>query len=334
MKSIVFFNNKGGVGKTTMVYHTAHMLANLGKRVLLADLDPQTNLTAMSLSDEAIESVYNGFQMNLFNINSNENKTIISALKNLLKGIGDIAEITPIELKENLYFIPGDLELSFIEDKLSTAWNACLNSDEAAFRLISSIHRTLIESAYQINAEYILIDIGPNFGALNRIVLTSSDYVIIPMGADLFSIQGLSNIGRKVKDWEKEWKDRLERKPKDIDFEIHEGLIKFLGYVVLQHGIRERRPVKAYQNWANKIPETYQRFIQKIEEIKPVTVEEDENCLALIKHYRSLAPMAMNANKPIFELKPADGAIGAHGQAVRMVYEDFEALSNKIIELT
>ncbi len=49
MKILSFFNNKGGVGKTTLVYHLAHMFAALGKRVLLVDLDPQSNLTAMCL---------------------------------------------------------------------------------------------------------------------------------------------------------------------------------------------------------------------------------------------------------------------------------------------
>ncbi|MBK9462575.1 MAG: ParA family protein [Sphingobacteriales bacterium] len=46
-KRIVYFNNKGGVGKTTLVYHTAWMLAELGYKVLVADFDPQTNLTAI-----------------------------------------------------------------------------------------------------------------------------------------------------------------------------------------------------------------------------------------------------------------------------------------------
>ena len=48
MKTIAFFNNKGGVGKTTLVYHLAMMFADRGLRVLAADFDPQANLTVVS----------------------------------------------------------------------------------------------------------------------------------------------------------------------------------------------------------------------------------------------------------------------------------------------
>ncbi len=61
-------------------------------------------------------------------------------------------------------------------------------------------------------------------------------------------------------------------------------------------------------------------------------VEMDDNCLALLKHYYSLVPMAMEVKKPIFQLKPADGAIGAHYQAVSSAYADFKCLTEKILE--
>ena len=62
----------------------------------------------------------------------------------------------------------------------------------------------------------------------------------------------------------------------------------------------------------------------------PPPVAQDPYNLALLKHYRSLMPMAMEARKPIFALKPADGAIGAHVEAVRSCYGDFLALARKI----
>ena len=58
MKTIAFFNNKGGVGKTSMVYHLAWMYARLGVNVLAADLDPQANLTSMFLDDEELEPLW------------------------------------------------------------------------------------------------------------------------------------------------------------------------------------------------------------------------------------------------------------------------------------
>ena len=58
MKTLVLFNNKGGVGKTTLVYHLAHMLARLGHRTLAVDLDPQANLTSAFFDDERLEKIW------------------------------------------------------------------------------------------------------------------------------------------------------------------------------------------------------------------------------------------------------------------------------------
>ena len=76
--------------------------------------------------------------------------------------------------------------------------------------------------------------------------------------------------------------------------------------------------MKAYQRWMDKIPPVYRTAVlgETLVGVVP-KVENDKNCLAQLKHYRSLMPLAMEAHKPMFHLKPADGAIGAHVEAVR-----------------
>ena len=54
---LTFFNNKGGVGKTSLVYHLAWMLSDLGHRVLACDFDPQANLTSMFINEERPRSI-------------------------------------------------------------------------------------------------------------------------------------------------------------------------------------------------------------------------------------------------------------------------------------
>ncbi len=99
----------------------------------------------------------------------------------------------------------------------------------------------------------------------------------------------------------------------------------------MQYSAKESRPVKSYLRWANRIPSVFSEFVLgKNSQIN--SVENDSHCIALLKHYRSLAPMSMESHKPIFLLKPADGAIGAHVYAVQKSYEEFEALTKKIIE--
>ena len=321
MKTIIFFNNKGGVGKTTLVYHFTYMLAEMGHKCLAVDLDPQTNLTSMFLSDEELERIYTQDQ---------NRETLLSGIKPLDRGIGDIARVKIHEVGRNIGLLAGDLELSLFEDKLSSNWSKCVDGDEAAFRVVSSFYRIVQNEAKAFEAEFCLIDVGPNFGALNRATLIAADYVIVPMAADLFSLQGLRNLGDRLTVWKNEWTDRQNRN-RTIDLPLPNGSIKPLGYIVMQHGIKESRPVLSYLRWANRIPAVFEEYVLKVPVTVGQNVQGDLNCLAMLKHYHSLIPMAMEARKPIFLLKPADGAIGAHYQAVQRAYQDFKALTENIL---
>jgi cellulose biosynthesis protein BcsQ len=321
MKTIAFFNNKGGVGKTTLVYHFSYMLAELGYKCLAVDLDPQANLTSMFLQDETSAEIYE---------NETSRPTILEAVKPLDRGIGDIKPATIHHINDNIGLLAGDLELSMFEDKLSENWGKCNDGDEAAFRIISSFYRVIDEAGNRMNADYCVIDIGPNFGAINRATLIAADYVVVPMAADLFSLQGLKNLGSRLEKWRKEWDKRRNENP-DKTLLLPNSKIKPLGYVIMQHGIKESRPVKSYLKWANRIPRVFCESVLKQDLENDTTVEEDMNCLSLLKHYHSLVPMAMEIRKPIFLLKPADGAIGAHLGAVKSAYNDFKILTEKII---
>jgi len=322
MKTIIFFNNKGGVGKTTLVYHFTYMMAELGHKCLAVDLDPQANLSSMFLNDEELERIY---------AQDTDRETLISGIKPLDRGIGDIAEVKIHNIGNNIGLLAGDLDLSLFEDKLSANWSKCIDGDEAAFRIVSSFHRIIQNASERFAADYCIIDVGPNFGAINRATLISADYVVVPMAADLFSLQGLKNLGNRLKIWKTEWADRFTRN-RTPDLSLPNGEIKPLGYVVMQHGIKEKRPVQSYLKWANKIPSVFIEYVLGNSAIPGLKVEDDINCLALLKHYHSLIPMAMEVRKPIFLLKPADGAIGAHFQAVQRAYADFKFMSDKILE--
>ncbi|AQG79603.1 ParA family protein [Spirosoma montaniterrae] len=322
MKTLIFFNNKGGVGKTTLVYHVGYMLAQLGKRVVLLDLDPQMNLTSMLLTDQRLLAIYDIPQ---------NRPTIMNSIRPVVRGIGDINPAQLETIAENLHLLPGDLDLSGFEDRLSDNWTKCLNGDELAFRTVSVFYRVLQEAVSQVQADYCLIDVGPNFGAINRATLIAADHVIIPMAADLFSLQGLKNVGATLTTWRREWADRRNRNPEPT-LALPDAIMRPSGYIVMQHAVRDNRPVKAYTTWANRIPGAYSEFVLGLS-TPPPALPDDPNCLAILKHYRSLMPMAMEARKPIFLLNPSDGAIGAHYQAVKEVYSHFKSLCERIIRL-
>ena len=106
-----------------------------------------------------------------------------------------------------------------------------------------------------------------------------------------------------------------------------------LGYIVQQHGVRLNRPVKAYDKWVNRMPQAYATMLLGQDKGPfAFTPTQDQHCLATIRHYRSLVPMAQEHRKPIFQLTSADGAIGGHSRAVSEAYEEFNRLTFDIIE--
>ena len=206
MKTIAFFNNKGGVGKTSLVYHLAWMYADLGLNVVAADLDPQANLTSMFLEDERLEALW---------ADGGHRQTIYGAFQPLLEGTGDVAA-------------------PHVED------------------------------------------VSP----------------------------GLSLVAG--------------------------GQMRPAGYVVLQHAVRLDRPVQAYGRWMARIPGEYRCSVLDETDSGTPAINTDPACIATLKHYRSLMPLAREAHKPIFFLKPADGAISGHMAAVQDGYRDFRDLAKRI----
>lgn len=319
MKTIAFFNNKGGEGKTSLVYHLAWMYADLGLSVLAADLDPQANLTTMFLDEDGIESLWP---------NEEPGKTIFAPLLPLLEGEGGIAD-PHVEDIGGIGLLAGDLALSGFEDELSQQWPYCLEGKAISFRVIGAFHRILARAAEMRAADIVLIDVGPNLGAINRVALIAADYVAIPLAPDLFSLKGLQNLGPRLREWRSGWTERLGKSPAGLD--LPQGRMEPLGYVVMQHAVRLDRPVQAYEKWMARIPVVYREAVLVETSLQEnVTIDRDIHCLSTLKHYRSLMPLAQEARKPMFLLKPADGAIGSQAKAVRNCYQDFRALAVEI----
>lgn len=318
MKTIAFFNNKGGVGKTSLVYHLSWMFADHGIKTLAVDFDPQANLTAMFLDEARLEELWP---------DDAHPDTVYGAIRPILRGIGDIARPRVEMINKNLGLIAGDLGLSRFEDKLSDAWPRCHNQDESAFRTMTAFHRIIRDGA-EWGADLVLIDVGPNLGAINRAALIASDRVCLPLAPDLFSLQGLKNLGPTLRDWRAIWATLLTKAPSDLP--LPRGLMDPMGYIVMQHSVLDSRPVMAYKRWMDRIPIVYRESVLNEPDRSAPTVAQDPYCLSALKHYRSLMPMAMEARKPIFFLKPADGAIGAHSEAVKSCYRDFQNLASRI----
>jgi chromosome partitioning protein len=324
LKIVALLANKGCIGTTTLVYHLAWMYQEMGLGVVALDLDPQANLTAAFLEEDQLERLW---------LDGTRPDTILGVVQPLLERLGDLRPPELQAIGDHLSLLPGNLGLSLFEDRLADAWPRCLQDNPAevsdAFRVMTAFYRAALLASEKQGAELALIDVGPSLGALNRAALVACDFVVMPLGADLYSLQGLRNLGPALSQWRSGWKKRLQQEQIPPALPLPAGDMQPIGYVVLQHAVRMDRPVKAYQRWVERIPRVYHESILREPSGSPVP-DPDPHRLATLKHYRSLMPLAQDAHKPMFLLKPADGAIGGHSEAVLDCYRDFRELAIQI----
>jgi chromosome partitioning protein len=342
MISLALFNNKGGVGKTTLTYHLAHMLQRLGQRVVAVDLDPQANLTSQFLDEDELGQLWREPDGDVassaprpFDAHPmqsrvrKESGTVAHAIEPIMEGVGDVQLYAPVEVDDQLWLVPGDVDLSVFEDRLSAAWpNSVLGKDVAALRTTTALHRVIDHAARSVNADIVLIDVGPNLGAINRAALLSADTVLMPLAADLFSLRGLRNLGPTMREWRSTWQGMvLPKIPERIV--APRGLMMPIGYVVMQPPARLDRPVKAYDRWLDRIPSTFASSVLGAYDVDP---DDRSFEIATLRHYQNLMPLAHDARKPMFELRAADGAVGGTQSVVRKCYQDFRELAMKVRE--
>ncbi|MEU6414376.1 ParA family protein [Microbispora sp. NPDC046933] len=339
MISVALFNNKGGVGKTTLTYHLAHMFQRLGRRVLAVDLDPQANLTSAFLDEDDLailwaepeSPAWGAAQLTLFGPLARritrQSGTVAASVRPIMEGLGDVRFYPPTEIADGLWLVPGDLELSAFEDKLSEAWPRCLMGAPDALRTTTAFYRIIKDAAQRVEADVVLIDVGPNLGAINRAALLAADTVLMPLAADLFSLRGLRNLGPALREWRGIWRTGvLDKVPASIP--APSGTMTPLGYVIMQPTMRLDRPVKAYERWLERIPYVFADSVLG-ESRKPGDRSYE---IATLRNYQSLMPLAHDARKPMFDLKAADGALGSTQTFVQRCRSDFQHLAEKVLE--
>lgn len=324
MISIAVFNNKGGVGKTTYLYHISNLIADRGKTVLMVDCDSQCNLTAYALDDSKIRQAWN----------SNGN-SIYRVIEPIATGTGDYRKRQPTHIGDNLYIVPGDIDLSVFEDRLGDTWSSA-STQEISLRTQIAIFRYVNYAAQKVQADYVFFDLGPNLGALNRSVLGACDYFITPLSPDLFSIKGTQNLGNKFVTWNEEWRSILTRwKTSNIDI-LPKATPKFLGYVIQQHNLRTNAEgmTRGWQLFGNEVDDAVKKnIVERLIPYEQVAIRE-KYCLGAIPNLHSLIPYSLNARKPVYKCTSADGLKGAHINKARESAKDYEGMIQLLLSLS
>ncbi|SFX77510.1 ParA family protein [Marinospirillum alkaliphilum] len=227
-KVISIFNNKGGVGKSTITWNLADSLGRKGKKILLLDFDPQCNLSIAILGE-------NKFVKQLPTQNVPYGTTVRSFLQRFLQNTGgeEIFLHKGHNTSKNVDIVAGDFWLNVYADSLNVGSD--LLSGTGLSRYIAI--RKIIQMAEEQNGQeydYILIDLPPSFGSLVRAAFYSSDYYLVPCTSDNFSVYCLGLIGQMVPNFVKDWESGLDRfRDSNPHFSEFDGLGKpvFAGWI-------------------------------------------------------------------------------------------------------
>jgi cellulose biosynthesis protein BcsQ len=330
--AIAFFNNKGGVGKTTLACNFASFVATEGQRVLVLDLDPQCNSTQLVLADEQWEDIYG-------DVSASDAKTIMRPLTPIRRGDSSVeTESLPIArgARFRVDVLPGHPSLSILEDNLGTSWSEFGGGVPGGARRtawLRALRRTLDE-----RYDVIVVDLSPSLGAINRSAMIGSDHFVTPMSADLFSLYALDNIASWLHRWIGVYANARSSAVPELDATGDTELIPeelpiskgFLGYTVQQYVTRsaggERRPVKAYDQHRAEIPQHAQELLRLS------TFSGNEIELGTIPNMFAMIPLAQSVHAPIMSLRPEDGLKGAQVSQQDRYAEQLDEIFGRIYE--
>ncbi len=336
MRSLTFFNNKGGVGKTTLCCNVASYISRFQrKNVLLLDCDPQCNSTRLLLGDDRCEDLYYGGGSGF------TSDTLLTVLKPLIDGDSSInTSIQPIDAKHNRFdidLVPGHPELAMLEDALSDAWGKVSAGNIEGLR---RTHWSTFLLRTLTRYDLVVFDVGPSLGALNRSVLIGSETFITPMGPDIFSIVGVRNIAQWFRAWLTVYATGVrnaeaQRSEAVKEYEIPEVVpIKkgFVGYTVQQYITKAkagvRRPTRAYEDILQLIPDEVSKNLM------PFGVnhlDETNVMLGDVPHLYSLVPLAQSSNAPIHGLTSSDGLVGAQSSQAASYTKIIGAVADRLL---
>lgn len=299
-KVVTLYNNKGGVSKTTTLFNVAVYLATLGKRVLIADCDPQCNVTEMFF---AARDDYDDPDFEL------PGTSIYSALLPRFRGQQATIDQSSLDLVEHnlyagLFLLKGDLEFARAETYFGTAWNQAITENIHEKNTYVVFERLMRAVGAARGFDYILCDVGPSTGAISRTVILSCDEIVVPLVPDRFCYQAVKLLGHIVR----EWIDRHQIISESlVPFEIQpfEGRPMLAGTVVQNFKVHSGAKAKqSYIKWQTKITQQIRASLigQGGLPTKP-EFDEYDPYIASIRDVAVLAPIAQMFGRAIFDIQ-------------------------------
>lgn len=302
---ICLFNHKGGVSKTTTTYNLGWKIADMGKRVLLVDGDPQCNLTGMflgSTEEEELEKFYSDQPKN-----------------NIYIGLQPAMESRPVAIKalecvqnkynDRLLLLPGHVGLAEYETTLNIAHELSRNFLSVT-NIPGAINNLIIETVEKHSIDYVIIDMSPSVGGLNKNFFCISDYFIVPTAPDFYSAMAIDSLSKILPRWHA-WTAEAHQFTieRDAVYLFPNAANKYLGYVIQNYRLRNKIPAPSFQKWIDKIDAKINDVLLKAFGAYDMLMNGDlqarNSCLGQFSGFNSLIAISQECGKPVYALEDA-----------------------------
>jgi len=329
-KKLLFANNKGGVGKTTLAFNCAMSFAKQGYKTVLVDLDPQCNLSRLAMGD-------NKFEKTLF---SQADKDIHDVLKGVIEGGTDIDLSVPFlpvsNSNGNLSLLKGSVNLSLYENILVTAYGQAASGQQLGYFQTSAIDRFLRERGLNEEIDIFVIDTSPSLSLLNQIIFLGADYFVVPMMPDAFSVQGIENLGSIFEKWKQNWKVTGKALSGNTESKfVLSGDGLFIGYIVNSYNVYGKQPIKDHRRWIKELPNKVKNYLSEKHGRNGLVEKSWKESLAEIQDYGRIPAKCQEIGVAIFDLDPncIEEIHQGTKENIKKSKEEFRALSEKILKI-
>ena len=343
-KTIAFFNNKGGVSKTTTCFNLGWMLAQRGHTVVMVDADPQCNLSGMVLDlseADALDKFY------LEHPERNLKDALEPAFSSRPKPLQPV-DCLPVPGQERLLLIPGHVGLA--EDEVSLGIAQQLSESVQALKNLPGSFSHLFQiTAEHYDADFVLLDLSPGLGSINQNLVATSDFFVVPASPDVFSVMAIDSLARVVPRW-LTWARNASQLDAlaTADYPFPTPRLKFLGMIVQRYRLKGGEPTEAFGHYFEELDEAIEKTLTPAFQGAGLLLEPSQYAqaglegalrLASISDFNTLIANSQQARKPVFALTQEDvsrrGFVWQTQKAsIDMFHQTFEELAEHVEQLT
>ncbi|WP_439628554.1 ParA family protein [Gemmata sp.] len=343
-KRISLFNHKGGVSKTTTTFNLGWMMASKGKKVIVVDGDPQCNLTGMITGFKGATDLEKLYQQ--------------PGVHNIRDGLAPAFEsrpspIVPVDCLQvpgqpNMFLLPGHIGLSEYEVTLGISQELS-GSLVTLQNLPGSLSHLLNVTADKYGADYLLIDMSPSLGPVNQNLLSTSDFFLVPMTPDYFSVMATDSLASILPKW-RAWSVKAQQQAvlQNAIYPYPKMAPKFLGTVVQRYRLRAGKPSRAFEEWINEIEKGVKMKLLPVLRANDMLLPPDVYAKAGVdlgkptmqmSDFNGLIALSQKYQKPVFDLSDEElGQVGVVLAGTKESMGEFRKLysegADKIISMT